>query len=256
MRIPLVALALVALVAGLRAEDEEESKPEPAAPPGDPVKLLSDLQAAIAAKDVAKVGALCKPIADVGKSGKSGEEIDALAEELSKGLGFKEADVRGEVLKALTELRSLKASGPLKKYIGRKVKGDREEELVGQAIDALGSAADPGEVDFIADMMKEQSIYIAKGACGAFKHYAKAKAKVRKQIAELVMKRMEGEKPSSGGQSGGKASAEQQKRWDALSPLLVGSMQALCRQPTIADVESWREWWKENKKKPWKDSDA
>ena len=54
------------------------------------------------------------------------------------------------------------------------------------------------------------------------------------------------------------AKGEAQKRWEQLSPVIVQSMQSICRQPTINDIENWREWWKENKKDPraWKDEKA
>ncbi|NJN14242.1 MAG: hypothetical protein HC813_00850, partial [Planctomycetes bacterium] len=54
---------------------------------------------------------------------------------------------------------------------------------------------------------------------------------------------------------GGTVSAEQQERFNQLKSSIVASMQALCRQPTINDVENWREWWRENKKRrdAWKD---
>jgi hypothetical protein len=69
------------------------------------------------------------------------------------------------------------------------------------------------------------------------------------------MKRLDMEYPSSGGQGNKSVSAEKQARWTEVSPAMVGSMKALCREATINDIDNWREWWKENKKKPWKDED-
>jgi len=247
---------LLALGPAFGDEEGEAGKKEaPPAAPGEAMKLLADLQAANVAKDVAKVGSLCDPVAALGKTLKSGAEADLLAEELSKSLAFREEDLKEKVIKTLGELRSRKSSAGLKRVIGKKAKTEREEAIVGKAIEALAMAADPGDVDYLADFMKEQSLVVAKAAAGCFKGYQTAKAKTRKQIAEHLMKRLEGEYPSSGGQ-GGKVSAEQQKRWNELSSPLVSSLQAVCHQPTITDAAHWREWWKDNKKKPWRDSES
>ena len=54
---------------------------------------------------------------------------------------------------------------------------------------------------------------------------------------------------------GGNVSAEAQKRWQVVAPVIVDSMQSICRDTTIADVDNWRQWWKENRKnrRTWKD---
>jgi hypothetical protein len=259
-------LLLLSFGAALAEEGEEgdesaEAKPEkketPPPQPGDVQKVLTELQAANAAKDAAKLGALQKPLTDLGRSLKSGAEADLLADELSKSLGiFREDDLRDKIVKTLGELRSKRSAAALKRIAGKKTKSDREEAQVADALDALAMAADPGEVEYIAEFMKERSIPIAKAACGAYKHYGAAKARTRKAIAEHLMKRLEAEYPSSGGQSSAKVSAEQQKRWGELSAAIIPSLQAVCREATINDAPTWREWWKENKKKPWRDSES
>jgi hypothetical protein len=116
--------------------------------------------------------------------------------------------------------------------------------------------ADPRQIDPIGDQCKNRSLPVAKAAYEAFKHYGTAKGKTRKRCAEVLMKRLEAEKPSSGGQQGGgSVSQEAQERWQQLANVIVSSMQAVCHEPTINDVENWREWWKENKRRAgaWKD---
>ena len=74
-----------------------------------------------------------------------------------------------------------------------------------------------------------------------------------KQVAELLMKRLDSEYPTAS--SGGNISAEAQERWGKLQEIIVKSLQAVCRETTIIDIENWREWWKDNKRnaKRWKD---
>ncbi|MGH7162475.1 MAG: HEAT repeat domain-containing protein [Planctomycetota bacterium] len=241
------------------AEEGEEGKPEAEKPPpapGDGAKLLTDLAAANEAKDPLKVAGLLPAIGEFGKTTKNAAEADALAEELVKSLAFKDDDVKSKVVQTLGELRSKKAAGALKRIIAKKTKDEREEELVAKAVLSLGMLADPANLKDFEDAAKNRSVPIAKAAYEALKRYGTAKGKVRKDVAEMLMKRLDAEYPSSGGQQGKSVGEEAQKRWTAVSGLIVASLQSVCRQTTITDVENWREWWKENKKKPWKDSET
>jgi hypothetical protein len=71
------------------------------------------------------------------------------------------------------------------------------------------------------------------------------------------MKRMDAEHPNAA-PGGGGVSAEAQERWNKLQSTVVATMQAVCRQATINDIENWHEWWRENRKNPkaWKDDEA
>jgi len=236
---------------------EEEAKPAPMPPP-DAAKLLLDLTAAVGGEDRAKIGALLPGIAEVGKTSKVETEIDALAAELVKGLGVaKDAgdhDLHRKVVDCLADLRSKKSAGALKKLaFAKKPKDEKEEELKARAILALAALRDPGLSDDIAEEMKDRSVVVAKAASEALRQYATAKGNLRQKIAELLMKRLDAEYPAAG--QSGKVSEDQRKRFNELSPVLVATMQAICRQTTIVEVENWREWWKENKKNPkaWKD---
>ena len=110
-------------------------------------------------------------------------------------------------------------------------------------------------INKIGDMCKAKSKHVAKGAYTAFQSYGTAKGKTRKKCADILMKRLSMEAPSSGGQGGKSVSAEKQERWAELQPIIVASMQSITREVTINDVENWREWWKDNKgaSKAWKD---
>ncbi len=265
----LITIALLTLPALVWAEEEEEgcgeegcseqeaSKPEPMPPP-DPAQLLADLEAAVEAKDAAKIGALLPGITEVGRTSKAEAEIDGFASLLLKGLALaKDADdhdLQRKVIDCLGELRSKKSAGALKRLaFAKKTKDEKEEELKARAILAVSTLRDVGLSDDIAEEMKDRSVVVAKAACEALRHYDTAKGSLRLKVAELVMKRLDAEYPAAG--QSGKVSEEQRKRWNELSPAMLATMQAICRQPTIVEIENWREWWKENKKSPkaWKD---
>ena len=129
------------------------------------------------------------------------------------------------------------------------------QELQAAAINGLALLRDSKQINGLAEMTKSKSIVVAKAAYIGFKHYGTSPGRVRKNIAGILMKRLDMEKPSSGGGNNVSVSAEQQARWQKLQPAMVESMQAICRQATINDVENWREWWKEKKRdsKFWKD---
>ena len=241
--------ALLLLFAGLSwAEDD-------AAP--DPAKLLNDLTAANAAKDVGAITQLLKPITEVGKTSKEAGVVNGLAKEL--GGSFKVCKGNWGTLKkiaeALGELRSKSGAKALKKYAFlKKAKNEDEEGLQAAAVLAIGKMADPKLIDRIGDTCKSKSVHVAKAGYQAFQGYGTAKGKVRKKCAELLMKRIDMEFPSNA--PGKSVSAEAQERWQQLSSVIVASMQVICREPTINDVPNWREWWKENKgrSKSWKDA--
>ena len=153
------------------------------------------------------------------------------------------------------ELRSRKTLGVLKRWAFRKkVKNEDQESLQVAAIVAIGLLRDPKLVDKIGDVSKSRSVNIAKAAYASFKNYGPSKGRVRRKIAELLMKRLSAEKPSTG-QQGGSVSKEAQERWQKVERVMVESMQAVCREDTINDIENWREWWKDYKKdaKYWRD---
>jgi hypothetical protein len=225
----------------------------------DPAHLLMELTAANKAKDAAKVGTLLKGIAEVGKTSKDPKTIDALAKEL--GSSFKVCKGNWGTMRAIAdtmgELRSKAAISKLKRYAyQKKARDDDHESIQVHALLAIGKIADPKQIDPLGDQCKNRKLPIAKAAYEAFKHYGTAKGKTRKRCAEILMKRLEAEYPSSGGQQGGgSVSQEAQERWQQLANVIVASMQAICHEPTINDVDNWREWWKENKRRSdaWKD---
>jgi len=226
----------------------------------DPVQLLTELTAANKAKDAAKVGTLLKGIAETGKTSKDQKITDALAKELGNSFKVCKGDwgtMRG-IADTLGELRSKNSIAKLKRYaFQKKAKDDNQESVQVRALLAIGKMADPKQIDPIGDQCKSRKLPVAKAAYEALKHYGTAKGKTRKRCAEVLMKRLEAEKPSSGGQGGGTVSQEAQERWQQLANVIVASMQAVCHEPTINDVENWREWWKENKRRAdaWKDKD-
>jgi len=225
----------------------------------DPVLLLTELTAANKAKDAGKIGTLLKGVSEVGKTSKDQKIVDALAKEL--GSSFKVCKgnwgtLRG-IADTLGELRSKNSVSKLKKYAyQKKAKDDNHASIQVRALLAIGKMADSRQIDSLGDQCKNRKLPIAKAAYEAFKHYGTAKGKTRKRCAEVLMKRLEAEKPSSGGQQGGgTVSQEAQERWQQLANVIIASMQAVCHDPTINDVDNWREWWKENKRRSgaWKD---
>jgi hypothetical protein len=257
MKPTLFALLLIGALAF--AQDEAEDKPEEAPDAPDPVKLLADLTAANEAKDATKIGLLLKDIGEFGRSAKEAADVDPLAAELVKSLkackGNQGTLIR--VLETLGELRSKEAASALKKIAFRKkAKSLEEEAYQATAILALCKLRDKKYINGLGDISRHKSTMVAKAAYEGFAEYGTCSGKIRKGIAELLMKRLDMEYPAASRQGdGGKVSGEQKKRWDALSPVIIKTMQSICRQPTINDIENWREWWKEFKKdrRTWKD---
>jgi len=248
---------------GEAAEGEEEppSKPPvPPAVPSDPAKILSELTLANLAKDITRIDLAAKEIALWASGAKDAVMADSLAKELAESLKAAKGNwgTLNAIMKALGELRSKEGAKALKRHaFQKKYKDENEEKLQAAAIVGLGKSADPKDIGGFEETAKSDSMIIAKAAYEALGSYGAAKGKVRRQCAEVLMKRLEMEFPSSGGQGGKSVSPEKQERWTDVSPAMVASMKALCREPTINDIENWREWWKENKKsaKPWKDDD-
>jgi hypothetical protein len=247
------------------AEDEApDSKPPTVIAPVDPQKLISDLTLANAVKDVTGIDNAAKQALAWAKGAKP--EDAATIETLAKELGDSIKVVKGNwgtlkvIVEALGELRSKEGAKSLKKLAFKKeAKDQQEEEVQALAIVNLGKLADPKEISAFEEISKSESKIIAKAAYAAFGSYGTAKGRIRKQCVEVLMKRLDMEYPSSGGQGGKSVSAEKQERWSDVSPAMVASMKALCREQTINDIENWREWWKDNKKNPkaeaWKDDD-
>jgi len=244
---------------GTPEEEGEEQKPEPPpAAPADPQKILSDLILANAAEDVLRIDAAAKEALRWAPGAKDQEKVEQIANELCDSLKAAKGNwgTLTVVVQALGELRTKDSEKALKKLaFKRKVKDEQEEKLQATAIVGLGKFAEPRDIGGFEDASKSESLPIAKAAYEALGFYGNAKAKVRKQAAEALMKRLEMEYPSSGGQGGKSVSAEKQQRWSEVSSVMVTSMKAICREPTINDIDNWREWWKENKKKSWKDDD-
>lgn len=243
-----VAITLLFAAAVSRAEDDKRT---------DPLKVLSDLIKANATKDVGTIDTLMKSVIEVGQTSKSPEEVDPLAKELAVSLKLAKGNpgVERKIIKAMGELRSRKTLGVLKRWAFRKkVKNEDQESLQIEAIGAIALLRDPKLIDRIGDVSKSRSVNVAKAAYASFKQYGPSRGKVRRKIAELLMKRLSAEKPSTG-QQGGSVSKEAQARWQKVELVMVESMQAICRQDTIVHIEDWREWWKENKKnaKYWRD---
>lgn len=251
---------------GAPAESEEEDPPSkpPAAPPADPKKLLGDLTLANAAKDTTGIDVAVKDVLAWSKGAKDEALIEPMATELAAAIKHSKGNwgTLNAIVEALGELRSKEGVKTLKKLAFKKeAKDESEEKVQATAIVALSKYADPKEIEAFGEMGQNKSVAIAKAAYTAFASYEAAKGKVRRQCAEVLMKRLDAEYPSSGGGQGGGggASKEKQERWADLSPVIVTSMKALCREATINDIENWREWWKENKKNPkanaWRDED-
>lgn len=239
-------------------EGEESEKKPPAVVPSDPQKIIADLTLANAAKDVGRIDSAAKEALAWAKGAKDEATAETLATELTDSIKAAKGNygTLNVVVEALGELRTKEGLKALKKIaFQKKAKDAQDEKLQGLALVGVGKFGDAKDVAAFEDASKSDSVVVAKGAYEALGLYGPAKAKVRKQCVELLMKRVDMEYPSSGGQGGKNVSAEKQARWAEVSPTIVGSLKALCRENTINDVDNWREWWKENKKKPWKDDD-
>ncbi|MHC4958610.1 MAG: hypothetical protein ACYTGN_09550 [Planctomycetota bacterium] len=221
---------LLVLCAALFAQDE--GRP-------DPLKTTNALMKANADKDVLAIQGLLKDISEIGNTSKDAGEVEPIAEQLVVSLKIAKAK---------------KGEGLLKKLaFKKKFKDEDEEKRQVAAVEAVAKMRNPKLIGKFGDLSKTRSVEIAKAAYASFKNYGTSKGKVRKSCAEILMKRLEAEKPSAG--QSGTISAEAQERWKKLESTIVSSMQAVCHQDTINDVENWREWWKENKRnaKAWKD---
>jgi hypothetical protein len=240
-------------------DDGPESEKQPVAVvPIDPKKIIADLTLANAAKDVMRIDAAAKEALAWAKGAKDEATAETLAIELADSIKAAKGNygTLNTVVEALGELRTKEGLKALKKLaFQKKTKDAQEEKLQGYALMGVGKFGDPKDVAAFEEASKSDSTIVAKAAYEALGLYGPAKAKVRKQCVELLMKRLDMEYPSSGGQGGKSVSAEKQARWTEVSPAMVSSMKALCREATINDIDNWREWWKENKKKPWKDED-
>jgi hypothetical protein len=242
------------------AEGEEPPSKAPSGPvvATDPKKLIGDLILANAAKEVTKIDLLAKEALAWAKGAKDEATVEMMAKELTESLKVAKGNwgTLNTIVDALGELRSKEGAKALKRYAFKKeAKDEAEEKFQASAIKALGKLADPKEIGAFEDASKSSSKIIAKAAYEALGSYGPAKGKVRRQCAEILMKRLEMEYPAS--KDGKAASTEKQERWGEVSPVMVAAMKALTREATINDIDNWREWWKENKKsnKPWKDED-
>ena len=247
--------AFLALSVIAWAQDEPKAEPESDI---DGVKLLNQIVQANEAKDITELSGLMEDVVTFAKSATAAAQVDPLATELGKSLKAAKGNhgTQKKIITALGELRSKNGTKVLKRYaFQKKAKDEAAEELQATAILAISVRRDSRMIGKLSDQMKSRSLVIAKAAMSCFKNYGPSKGKIRRNIAEILMKRMEAERPSAG--QGGKISAEAQKRWQALAPVIVESMQSICREDTITDVENWRQWWKEigknRKARAWKD---
>jgi len=255
---------------GAPAEGESEEEDPPSKAPAaivvmDPKKILGDLTLANAAKDTTGIDVAVKEALAWSKGPKDETLVEPMATELATAIKHSKGNwgTLNAIAEALGELRSKDGAKTLKKLaLKKEAKDESEERLQATAIVALSKYADTKEIEAFGEMGQSKSVLVAKAAYTAFGSYGTAKGKVRRTCAELLMKRLDAEFPSSGGQGGGGGvSKEKQERWAEVSPAIVTSMKALCGPDTqtLNDVENWREWWKENKKNPkasaWKDED-
>jgi len=226
----------------------------------DAAKLLNDLTAANAAKDVTAISSLLKPISEMALRAKDTKLLDPFAKELVASYKLSKGNwgTMRQILDVLGDLRSKKGLSLLKKTaFQKKVKNDDFLKLQIHAIAAIGKFGESKYIDALIDETKKRETKIALAAYESFKSYGTAKGKARKRVAEELMKRLEAENPykTSGNANAGPVGAEQIKRWGEISKPVVAALQAVCREDTINDLDNWREWWKENKKSrtAWKD---
>ena len=240
---------------GILLAQEDEAKEEGGERP-DPMRTLAALNKANAEKDVTGIGLLLRDISEIGQTSKSAEEVDPLAAALVASLKIAKGNLgtTKKILTALGELRSKTGAKALGRIaFKKKTKNPDEEDMQAAAVLAIAKMRDTKLIKKIADVTKHRRNHVAKSAYESFKEYGPSKARVRKNVAEILMKRLEAEYPSAGGQGSGNVSKEAQERWAQLQTPIVNSLQAVCRQDTINDIENWREWWKENKRGKWKD---
>jgi len=242
-----VPIAL-ALLAGLSfAQDEPDA-----------AKLLADLQAANKAKDLTAISTLLDPIAKVAETTKDAKVADGFAKELDDSYKLCKGNwgTLRKIIDTLGALRSKQGSKLLKKLAFQEDVEDEDEKTIQiQALLAISMLGDKKYVEDIIDTSKTRDTKIAEAAYKALGNYGVCPGKVRKVVAEELMKRMDAEYPYDTAKDGNAAGDAAIKRWNELEPTLVKSMQAIAHEPTIASVANWREWWKENKKnaKAWKD---
>ncbi|MCZ6785802.1 MAG: hypothetical protein O7E54_01425 [Planctomycetota bacterium] len=247
--------AFLAFSAIVWAQDESKNEPESDI---DGVKLLNQIVQANEARDITELAGLMEDVVTFAKAATAPAQVDPIAAELRKSLKAAKGNhgTQRKIITALGELRSKNGTKILKRIaFQKKARDENAEELQAIAILAISVQRDPKMIAKLADQMKSRSLVIAKAGMACFKNYGPSKGKTRRNIAELLMKRMEAERPAKG--QGGKVSGEAQKRWQALAPVIVESMQSICRESTITDVENWRQWWKEigknRKSSPWRD---
>ena len=245
-----VPLALLLITLPLGAE--EDSAPDAA-------KVLADLTIANKAKDLGKIGRLMKSVEAAAKVEDADRAVlDGISKELKTSYKLSKGNwgTLKKIVKLQGELRSKNGVSFLKRIAFQKeATDDNHAALQMLAIDAIGKLADARMVRNFEDLCKNRNKEVAKAAYASLRHYASSNGKTRKKVAALVIKRMSMEKPSSGGQGGKSVSAEAQERWAALQPIIIKTLQGICREPTIASVDNWVEWWGENKGRSpaWKD---
>ena len=227
----------------------------------DGAQLLNDLTAANKEKDSTVIAALVPKIAEYGKAAKDKKVIDGLAKELTTSYKVCKGNwgtLRG-ILDTLGTLRSSKGESLLKKAAFMK-DADNEDQISIQVhgLHAIGQFADKKYVDKIVDASKSRENKIAIAAYETLKNYGIAKGKVRKEVAENLMKRIEAEYPYTTNANSTNPGEAAIKRWGEVQKPIIAALQSVCHESTIADIDNWREWWKENKKnaKRWKDKKA
>lgn len=261
MKTALIALLVSAYVfAGAARADEDHDSPDDSAneaPNG--AKLLNDLSAANKEKDSTMIGALLPKITELGKTAKDGKLLDPIAKELATSYKICKGNwgtLRG-IIDTLGALRSSKSESMLKKLAFTKdAKNDDQISIQVRALAALGGYGKKKYIDGIIEQSKQRETKVAVAAYEALSNYGISKGKVRKGVAENLMKRIEAEYPYATGSNAKNPGAAAIKRWNEVQKSIIAALQSVCREPTVADIDNWREWWKEYKKdaKIWRDS--
>jgi len=220
--------------------------------------LVEKAAAANKAKDAHALKAVLANVPAEGAAGANTALSGPLAVSLAQSLRvFKsDRDLRMEIVDALGKLRTKRAKSALKRIaLRRKVKDPQEQELQARALLALGKFQEPGLIEGIGKQAKTRSLVVATADYRCFASYEGASGRVRKRVAEFLMKRMELEYPAYSNSNGKWISAEKRQRWRAVSSAIVRSLQAVTGQETINDIGTWREWWRENKasRRAWSD---
>ena len=138
------------------------------------------------------------------------------------------------------------------------MKDAKNDDFVSIQVHALHALSGYGKkkyIDGFIEQTKNREVKIAIAAYEALQQYGISSGKIRKGVAGELMKRIEGEYPYATGSNSKTPGAAAKKRWEDVQKPIIAALQSVCRETTIADIDNWREWWKEYKKdaKIWRD---